>query len=132
MAAEAQDIARRGLDLFNRGDLDQLDALIDENMQATVPVTLPNAGVYLGHAGFRRMVEQWQEAWEDFRVEVESAEPHGDDAVLVSVIQHGRGRGSGVEASMPAVYLMRVRAGRVVDWRMCATRDEALAHVVAG
>ncbi len=49
--------------------------LISEEVVATVPLQMANAGVYHGHHGFLHMLEEWGEAWEDFRSEAASRSP---------------------------------------------------------
>ena len=74
------------------------------------------------------MMGQWEEAWEDFRVEILELVEEGD-AVVVSVGQYGRGRGSGIETQMAAAHLMRFRDGRLSRWRLCVSTEEALRIV---
>jgi ketosteroid isomerase-like protein len=125
--SERLEIARRGIDAYNAGDLGAVAGVLHEDLVAVVPEGMPNAGVYRGHAGFARMLGHWGEAWEDFHIEVVELEEAGD-AVLVAVVQRGRGRGSGIETSMPAVHLMGFRGDRVSHWRLCESLVEARAH----
>jgi len=127
VASERLDLARRGIEAYNRGDLDALAGFLSEDVVAIVPDGMANAGVYHGHEGFRRMMAAWDEAWEEFRIDVEDIVEEGD-ALVVQVLQHGRGRGSGVKTTMQAVYLFHVRDGLLCGWRWCQTREEALRH----
>jgi hypothetical protein len=63
---EHLDIARRGIEAYNRGDLDAIFELVTDD---------------------------------------------------VEFVQHGRGRGSGIETRMPAAHLVRFR-----DWLLCGWR----------
>jgi ketosteroid isomerase-like protein len=128
MANRPGELVRQGLDLYNRGEFEALFELLDEGIVAVVPDSMANSGVYRGPEGFRRMLEHWQDAWDEFRIEIEEIEEIGPELVLATVTQHARGRGSGIDASMPAVHLMRVRDGRLREWRLSPTREEALAH----
>jgi uncharacterized protein len=125
--SERLDIARRGIEAYNRGDFEALMELIDEEVEAVVPDGMANAGTYRGVQGFERMTSHWGEAWQEFRVEVEDMIEEGD-AVIAPVMQRARGRGSGVETQMAAVHLMRFRRGRMYRWRLCATLEEAERH----
>lgn len=51
---------------------------------------MSNSGRYLGREGFQAMIGQWEEAWDEFRLEIEDVVEEGD-AVVVSVAQYGRG-----------------------------------------
>jgi uncharacterized protein len=128
--SERLDIARRGIEAYNRGDFQALVELIDEDVEAVVPDGIANAGTYHGVQGFQRMTRHWGEAWEEFRVEVEDLIEEGD-AVIAPVTQHARGRESGIETQMSAVHLMRFRRGRMYRWRLCETLEEAERHAHA-
>jgi ketosteroid isomerase-like protein len=124
---EHLDIARRGIEAYNRGDLDAIFELVTDDVEFVVPDTMANSGRYVGREGLRAMRGQWEEAWEEFRIEIGELTEEGDD-VVVSVVQHGRGRGSGIETTMAAAHLMRFRDGQLCGWRLCETRAEALRH----
>jgi ketosteroid isomerase-like protein len=121
------DIVRRGIEAYNRGDQEALAEFVSEDMVAVVPDGMANAGVYHGREGFRRMMANWDEAWEEFSIDIEEIFEEGD-ALIVPVVQRGRGRGSGVEITMPAVQLMRFQGERISHWRFCQTREEAVRH----
>lgn len=89
---------------------------------------MSNSGRSLGREGFQAMIGQWEEAWDEFRLEIEDVVEEGD-AVVVSVAQYGRGRGSGIERQMGAAHLMRFRDGLLSAWRLCQTGAEAMHHV---
>jgi ketosteroid isomerase-like protein len=125
--SERLDIARRGIEAYNSGHFEAVVELLDEEIEAVVPDGMANAGTYYGHQGFRRMTKDWEEAWEEFRVDIEDLIEEGD-AVIAPVMQHARGRGSGVETHMHAVHLMRFRRGLMYRWRLCETLDEAERH----
>jgi ketosteroid isomerase-like protein len=120
-------IARSAIAAYNVGDYRALLELINEDVVATIPVGLANAGVYRGHEGFRRMMDDWRDAWVDFRVEAEEPFLAGD-AIVVPVRHAGRGRGSGIEISMDVFHVAHFRDNRVASWRLCGSREEALAH----
>ena len=121
------DLARRGFDALNSGNLEALFALVADDVVAVVPSPFANAGVYRGRDGFRLMTDQWLEAWGEFHAEpLEFIE--AGDAVVVPVRQTGTGLGSGVEVAGELVYLFRARDGLMVEWRLCRDVPEGLAH----
>jgi ketosteroid isomerase-like protein len=122
------ELARTGLEAFNRGELEGFFELLDPDVEAYVPPDLPNEGTYRGRDGFRRMMEQWGEAWEEFRAEPEEIVAKGDRVVAL-IRQRGRGRGSGVEVEFGVAYIFEVRDGKVVRWELSADREGALASV---
>jgi ketosteroid isomerase-like protein len=125
--SERFDIVTRGIEAYNRGDQDALAEFVSEDMVAVVPDGMANAGVYHGPEGFRQMMAGWDEAWEEFTVDVEELVEEGD-ALIAQVLQYGRGRGSGIETRMHAFYVLHVRDGRLCGWRWCQSREEALRH----
>ena len=128
MPSERVDIASRGFEAFNRGDLDAVGELLHDDVVAVVPDSLANSGVYEGRDGFARMLAHWVEPWEELRVDVLELIEEGD-AVLAPAVQHGRGRGSGVEISMRVVFLLRFRGDRMDFYRLCETLEEAREHI---
>jgi ketosteroid isomerase-like protein len=128
MPSRQLDIARRGIEAYNRGDLEALFELVTDDVEFVVPDTMANSGTYVGAEGFQAMIGQWDEAWDEFRVEIEEMIEEGD-VVIVSVAQFGRGRGSGIETQMGAAHLMRFRDGRLSRWRLCESVEEARRQV---
>lgn len=121
------DIATRGIEAYNRGDVDAIFELATDDVEFVVPDTMVNSGTYVGREGFQTMTDHWEEAWDEFRVEIEDVVELGD-TVVVSVAQYGRGRGSGIDTRMGAAHLMRFRDGLLSAWRLCQTKEEALHH----
>jgi len=127
VAPDHLQLARTAIAAYNAGDLPALLDLVSEDVVATISPAMANAGVYHGHAGFLRMLEDWGEAWEDFRLE--AGEPFdAGDAVIIPVQQYGRGRGSGIETSMRTFHVGHFRDDSLVRWSLCESREEALAH----
>jgi ketosteroid isomerase-like protein len=119
------DAVRRGIEAINSGDLDGLMEVVGEDIVADVPSGFANADTYRGHDGFRRMAEQWLEPWSSFHAEALDFIERGD-AVVVSIRQTATGRESGIEVEMDIAYLLRVRDGKLVEWRLCKDAAEAL------
>jgi len=122
--SEQVEKARRGFEAFNRGDFDALVALLHEEVVAEVPEPFAAADLYRGPEGFAKMLREWSEPWDEVTVDVHELFEEGD-AVFAPSTQHGRGRGSGVVTSMPTVFLVRFREGRIVFLRLCQTLEEA-------
>ena len=125
MTSAQLDLAARTIEAYNRGDLAGMLALVTDDVVFVVPDGMANAGTYHGPEGVTRMIEAWNEAWGEFRVEIQDLIEDGD-WVIMPVMQHGRGRGSGVEIQMQAAYLMRFRDGHLQHWMICESKDEAV------
>jgi ketosteroid isomerase-like protein len=130
MESDYLQIAYSAIAAYNVGDYEALFELINEDVVASIPVGLANAGVYHGHEGFLRMMNDWRDAWVDFRVEAEEPFLAGD-AIVVPVRHTGRGRGSGIEMSMDVFHVAHFRDNRVARWELCRSREDALV-VAAG
>ena len=94
---------------------------------AVVPDTMANSASIRVTRASRGCSSTGFEPWEVFRVDVLELIEEGD-AVLAPAVQHGRGRGSGVEISMRVVFLLRFRDDRVEFYRLCENVEEARAH----
>jgi len=81
----------------------------DENVVVTQPPELPGVPPHqYGHTGVREAFGFWPEQWDDYHLDVIRVVDAGD-RVLVTTIQHGRGKSSGVDFEMPSP---QAQAGR--------------------
>lgn len=72
-----------------------------------------------------QMVQEGTEVFDDFRWEADEFIDAGD-AVVVPGRFYSRGRGSGVETVARGVEVFWLTEGKVVRWRLCQDRREAL------
>jgi ketosteroid isomerase-like protein len=85
-----------------------------------------NPGVYEGHDGFRRFVQEVDEVSEDFRIEPLEFIDAGRDKIVVSYLVRGRGKGSGVDVKLPSTSVYTLRDGKLIEARMYREHGEAL------
>ena len=128
MSRENVEIVRRVIASATDGDFETMLALHDPDWEGFIPEAYPVAGTWRGLDGVRGFVEEWLDAWDAFRIDPEEF-IDGGDAVVAVVRYWGRGRGSGVEVTDRWFYAYRLRDGRVVSWRLCGSRAEALEAV---
>jgi ketosteroid isomerase-like protein len=82
--------------------------------------------VYRGHEGLREYLRAVNEAFEDYRPEVEDFLEVGDKVVTLA-IEHGRGRDSGAEVrSERTAHVWTMREGTAVRLDLYIDRDRAL------
>ena len=124
---ELAELARRGIDAYNRGDVEAVLEQLDEQIEVYTAPGLVNAGTYNGHDGFLQWLAQWSEAWDEFRLELERIDFVGEHYEVVSVRQFGRGAGSGVEVEMRIAQLYEVHHGKATRLHYYPDRDAALA-----
>ena len=65
------------------------------------------------------VIDEWEQAWEDYRVEPLRTCDVGEH-VVTTVRQHARGRGSGIEVEGELTFVFTLKAGKLVRWRMFA------------
>jgi ketosteroid isomerase-like protein len=127
------EIARRGWDALNRGDLDTVLSFVHPNVEWR-PALGPGGmegSVYRGKAAYERWLrEELPEVWEDFRGEDLEFRELADGRVLLLGFLHGRGRASGAAVRVPFGQLAQFSDGRVI--RLDAFPDHASALEAAG
>jgi ketosteroid isomerase-like protein len=111
----------QGYQAVNRGDLDLLLAVYHPDVVTSfdpshglIPPDL--AGEHAGDAGFRRLWDSWRSAWQDLRLEPQEVIDAGD-RMVVRVRVTGRGRGSGLPATMTYFEVYTLREGRIARTR---------------
>jgi ketosteroid isomerase-like protein len=108
--------------------MDAVWAIADDDVEVGGAPELPNSGSYRGQEGFVTWINQWLDAWDEFRIELVQIVAIDDEHVLVEVEQHGRGRGSGLEVTQRGLaYLVTVRDDVVVRLFLYPDRTAALA-----
>ncbi len=122
MGADKEAIVRATYDAFNAGDYDRLLA----NVDADVVIRDPDrtGSEFRGHDGYRQFIEEWLESWDDYRVEITELVSRGD-RVLVDAVQHGTGKGSRIEISVPYAQVVRLEGDKIVEYQVFLSRADA-------
>jgi uncharacterized protein len=121
-------LARRGLQALERGDLDAVIAMLDPDIVAYDPPEIPDSSVHRGREAVRRDWEETFEMFEDFSIELERYFDAGDELV-VFVRYRGRMRGSTSEVEAVLAHVWTYRDGKVSMLRQYLDRAEALKAV---
>ena len=122
------ELARTAFEAFDRRDMDAVWAIADDDVEVGGAPELPNSGSYHGREGFDTWINQWLDAWDEFRIELVEVVAIDDEHVLVEVEQHGRGRGSGLEVTQRGLaYLVTVRDDVIARLFLYPDRTAALA-----
>jgi uncharacterized protein len=126
MSQENVEIVQAAFGAFDKGDMEGVLSLCDENVEITqAPELLDVSRHQHGHSGVLEAFALWPDQWDDFRVEILRITDIGDQ-VLVMALNHGRGKGSGVQVELRFSFLFSLRAGKIVEWRIFMREDEAL------
>ncbi len=129
MSQQDVDIVQAAFRAFARGDTESVLYLCDENIEITQPPELPGVPRHQhGHSGVLQAFAVWPEHWDDYRTDILRVADLGDH-VMVTAIQSGRGRDSGVQVKMQFTYLFAVRAGKIAEWRIFVREEQALRAV---
>ena len=129
---ERIEIARRGIDAFNRGDVEALAADTTEDVELFAALAgAVEGGGFHGRAGIEAYFQITAETWSEFRILAEDFSNLGD-RVLVAGRIAGRGKGSRVPVEAPNAIVMDFRGDKV--WRIHSYFDqaEALEDVAIG
>ena len=125
MLEENVENTRRGIDAWNRGDLDEWLAGFAPEAEWHTTGRFADEGVYRGQAGLERF---WAEVREDIEgpsVSVSDIRAIGD-RVFYAVTGRGRGKRSGVPVERPIWFVSTFRDGLVVRLETYVDRAEAL------
>ena len=131
MTATAEEriaLARRGIELYDAGDLEGALELLSPEIEVYAPPELMNRGTFHGIDGFLRWTAEWNEAWELFDRQVLRVEAVGERHAVAVVREHGRGRGSGLEVETTAGYVFELgEDGRCVYFALHQDAEVAFA-----
>jgi ketosteroid isomerase-like protein len=98
-------------DAFSRGDLEKVAGGVAPQGEIVFPDTVPWGGTYRGPDGFIEVIERLTSYFSDFKVKPEMILGADDDHVIVVVNVSGRGKGGRLD--MRAVWLYKIRDGKV-------------------
>jgi hypothetical protein len=105
-------VLRDGYAAFARGDMAAVLARLDENIEWTVPDSVPYGGTYHGHVGVAALVQGWGKWWQKLDTEVVEFIDAGDTIVVITQIS---GTGAHASISAPSVHIWRMRDGKAVS-----------------
>jgi uncharacterized protein len=127
MSQENVEIVRTAFAAFERGDMDALLELCDDDIAITQPPDLPGIpGEQRGHSGVLEALAIWPEQWEDYRSELVRIVADRGDLVVVTARTRGRGKQSGVQVEMDFAFVFTVSDEKIVEWRLFMREDQAL------
>jgi ketosteroid isomerase-like protein len=124
--SENLETVRRGIDAFNRRDVDLLAELTTPDFVwfPALPGTVEADG-YRGREGIETYFGEIEGTWEQLRVLIGKLRDLGDGALLLGRAE-GRGRASGVEVDAPIGIVYEFRGEKVSRCRAYLDHCEAL------
>lgn len=128
MSKENVETFKRGLDAYNRRDLDELVQLLDPEVEfhAVLQVALGGeAATYRGHEGVREMVRDVSEVFTKIEIEISEIRDLGDRLIGTGRIR-AWGSESGVEVASPYGVVVEFKDGKPVRSTDYLDPEEAL------
>jgi ketosteroid isomerase-like protein len=86
----------------------------------------PDAEVYRGYDGVRRLFDDWVDNFADLTTEAEEFIDAGEYVVVPAKLQ-GLGRASGIEVELPDTFVLKMHEGKVIEVREYSDTADALA-----
>ena len=128
MSQENVETVRRIFDAWAEGDLSAGRGDLDEHIVFVVSPDFPAWGVHVGRDGVRDYMREFLAQWERVTISAKRIEAVGD-TVLADVVQHGKGKASGIEGDLRYFMLFTFRGGAIVRWECLLNEAEALEAV---
>jgi ketosteroid isomerase-like protein len=129
MSRQNVEIVQAAFRAFEQGDIKGILRLCDDDIEIIQAAELPGVSPRQhGHAGVLEAFAIWPDQWDDYRIEMVRVADMGD-YVLVTTLQSGVGKGSGVRVETRFSFLFSVRGGKIAEWRMFMQEADALAAV---
>ncbi len=129
MSQENVEIARRIYEGWAKGDFGAGLGDLDPNVTLVIRPDFPEFGVFVGAQGIETLMRRFLEHWEELTIEAKDLRAVGD-TVIARIVQHGKGKASGIEGDMRYFQLFTFRGGKIV--RMESVMYEAEALEAAG
>jgi len=119
MSHENVEIVRRIYQGWVTGDLSAGIDDFDRHLVYVVSPDFPNVGVFLGLDEIRNFMRDFLEQWEQATFEALRLQSVGD-TVLAHVVQHSKGKASGIEGDLRYFMLFTFRARKIarIEWLM--------------
>jgi ketosteroid isomerase-like protein len=128
MPQEYVEIARRMYEGWAKGDFGAGLGDLDPNVTLVIPPDFPEFGVFVGVQGIGTLMRRFLEYWEELTIEAKDLRAVGD-TVIARIVQHGKGKASGVEGDMRYFQLFTFRGGKIVRMESVMYEAEALEAV---
>jgi ketosteroid isomerase-like protein len=102
--------------------------MLDDEIEVHDHDTPDQRGVYRGHAGVGRWLDDWEAAWAEWSIETEEFIDAGDHVVVV-IRMRTKGFGSGVELDRQDALAYRCRNDLIIRTDYYNSREQALEAV---
>ena len=128
MSQENVEVVKRGLEAYNRRDVEALLEELDPEVEwhpALEVLMGGEATVYRGHEGVRELLRDAAGTLSEIHVEFSNIQGIDDQVVAIGRIR-ARGKSSGVETESPLGYVAELRNGKAIRIRTYLDPQKAL------
>ena len=130
VASENEQLVRRLILASETSDLQTVLGLVDEKARMYPRSEEPGVKeVYEGHEGMFEYLGNWYSQWDEYKSEAASVEDAPDDQVLVVMRERGHLKQTGITVDQEFSHSFRVKGGKVVEWRMYDSDEQAREHL---
>lgn len=128
MSRENIEVVRRGWEVFEAKGLDAwLEQFVaPDAVFIQLSSVVPDAQTWFGWDGWKAAVTGWSDEFDDWRAEFDEALDAGDDRVVVTWRDHGRGKSSGVSVERPGAFVHTLRDGTIIHTVQYGRVEDAL------
>ena len=117
---------RKALRHLNSEGVDAVMPYLHPDFEFSTPPQISlEPETYRGHDGLRRYFDQWADAADRVRIELDEILEGEGDTVVFSARLAARGRATGIETELPMAGVWHVRDGRATTLEIHSTLDEA-------
>jgi uncharacterized protein len=121
-------LVRGLLESYNRGDLDDVIARLDADIEWCVPPSLPLGGVYRGHDAVRSLLEEGYRRLDDPQFALEEFLDAGEHVVYLGRLR-ARTRDTARQLDFPVAFVWTLRDGKAIRMREYSDTAKELADL---
>jgi ketosteroid isomerase-like protein len=117
MSQENVEVVQRLIEGFNRRDDDwqAVLAVLDPDIEVVDLDISLDAERFHGHAGVRKWLRFWSDAWGSWRIDGLEVRPVGEDRAIALFVMVCKGQGSGIELSRRDALVCTLRADKIAE-----------------
>jgi ketosteroid isomerase-like protein len=128
MGAANEEPPRLFAEAITRGDTEAAVAVCHPEIEFDSMLGI-SGGLYFGHEGIRRYLEDVASVWDEWRVEVQRITEAPDGRVLIVMTMHARGKGSGVPLAECTAHIWTLADGKLLRNEPFREPEQALLEL---
>ena len=128
MSRETMEVVQSLIEGFNRRDDDwqSVLAVLDPDIDVVDLDISLDAERFRGHAGVRKWLRFWSDAWEGWRIEGLEVRPVGEDRAIALFVMVVTGQESGIELSRRDALVCTLRADKIAAMTYYNDQQQAI------